>query len=269
AIERITFGSTVTIGGSVNLTIDVIGDPTKVYDGCKGPTGIAISADGSRAFVNCWISQRLGVVSLGHNQKLDAPVGPSRPVAENASIDPGRRFFFTGRGRWSGNGNDNDTTSPTKVDAAWNSCAGCHPGGLSDNVTWIFAAGPRQSTDLSGTFSHGGGTQKQRILNWTGIFDEIHDFEHNTRGAAGRLGAMTTGTCGDLAHEVRQALPGNLVDSAKDLQNTAGNCRHDWDDIEAWIKVIRPPRGLQRLDAAKVAEGAALFGFGDGVANGG
>src|SRR5262249_21643671 len=30
----------------------------------------------------------------------------------------------------------------------------------------------------------------------------------------------------------------------------------------------RPPRGLQRLDAAKVAEGAALFGFGDGVANG-
>ena len=30
-------------------------------------------------------------------------------------------------------------------DNAWSSCASCHPDGLSDNVTWIFATGPRRS----------------------------------------------------------------------------------------------------------------------------
>src|SRR5262249_42052367 len=79
---------------------------------------------------------------------------------------------------------------------------------------------------------------------------------------------ITTGTCGDLAHEQRQALPGNLVDAALDLLSTAGNCRNDWKDIESWMRTIRPPKGLQRLDAAKVAEGADLFAARDGVNNG-
>jgi hypothetical protein len=28
------------------------------------------------------------------------------------------------------------------------------------------------------------------VLNWTGIFDEIHDFELNTRGNSGGVGAI-------------------------------------------------------------------------------
>src|ERR1043165_8944883 len=84
----------------------------------------------------------------------------------------------------------------------WSSGGSCHPDGLTDNMTWIFGAGPRQTTSQDGTFSHGPGAQKQRILNWTGIFDEHHDFERNTRDVSGGLGAITTAAqqsdCGQL-----------------------------------------------------------------------
>src|SRR6185295_6368058 len=107
-------------------------------------------------------------------------------------VADGRHLFFTGRGRWSNNG--------------WSSCGSCHPDGLSDNMTWSFGAGPRQSTALDGSYSHGGGVQKQRVFNWTGIFAEMHDFERNTRGTQGGKGAITRpdpnivgATCGNLA----------------------------------------------------------------------
>ena len=130
-------------------------------------------------------------------------------------MERGKHFFFTGRGRWSDN--------------AWSSCASCHPGGLSDNVTWVFAAGPRQSTSLDGSFSHGAGGQKQRIFNWTGIFDELHDFERNTRGVQGGLGAVTvsaSGKCGTPGEEQADpaALPGNLAQPIKELQDRPENC---------------------------------------------
>jgi hypothetical protein len=36
---------------------------------------------------------------------------------------------------------------------AWSDCASCHADGLSDNVTWIFATGPRQTLPLDAFFS--------------------------------------------------------------------------------------------------------------------
>src|SRR5262249_23575884 len=50
-----------------------------------------------------------------------------------ASVLQGKRLFTTGLGRWSLSG------------AAWGSCAACHIDGLTDNVTWYFARGPRQT----------------------------------------------------------------------------------------------------------------------------
>jgi len=51
------------------------------------------------------------------------------PAGLEAPVNKGRRFFFTGRARW--------------ANEAWSSCGSCHGDGLSDNVTWRFAAGPR------------------------------------------------------------------------------------------------------------------------------
>ncbi len=101
------------------------------------------------------------------------------PTGAALSVQHGKEAFTTGLGRWSLNG------------AAWGSCAACHFDGLSGNVTWYFARGPRHSVSLDGTFNKSDATD-QRVLNWTGIFDEVADFESNVRGISGGVGAIVT-----------------------------------------------------------------------------
>src|SRR5207244_1969500 len=45
-------------------------------------------------------------------------------------------------------------------------CASCHPDGLTDNVTWSFPDGPRQSLPLDAFFSKDNPVD-QRISNWS------------------------------------------------------------------------------------------------------
>jgi YVTN family beta-propeller protein len=260
-VQRLVYdpATGIQVGSQFNKQIDITNAPAGSVAGCKTPTGIATAHDAPRAFVNCWLGKNLGVVDLS-SQALSKTIEsvPASTDATEQAIARGRRFFFTGRGRWSDNG--------------WSSCASCHPGGLSDNITWSFGAGPRQSTSLDGTYSHGPGNQKQRILNWTAIFEEIHDFERNTRDTSGGLGAITTspsGQCGTLAEEIKDpaTLPGGLAQPLKELQDRPENCTKDWDDVEAYIKTIRPPRGLRSLDPESVDRGAKLFGMPSGSEN--
>jgi hypothetical protein len=88
------------------------------------------------------------------------------------------------------------------------------------------------------------------VFNWTGIFDEMHDFERNTRGVSGGKGAVTKpdpaiagATCGNLAQEVQAAISADGLGRAVKLdQDVVGNCTHDWDKVEAFGKTVRPPR---------------------------
>jgi hypothetical protein len=148
----------------------------------------------------------------------------------------------------------------------WSSCASCHPDGLTDNITWIFGTGPRQTTSQDGSFSHGPGLQKQRIFNHTGIFDEHHDFEANTRGVSGGLGAITTAAsladCSDLTLETQVALQANLGTPMKEVADdpAVALCQHkDWDDIDNFVKTIRPPGRIRSATAESVANGRTLF----------
>ncbi len=263
AIQRVSYaGAAPVIGSAFNKQIDLNKVPTGSTKACQTPTGIATAHAGGFAYVNCWVTRQLGVVDLS-SQALVATVEAAAIAADEAAVQRGRRFFFTGRGRWSKN--------------AWSDCGSCHPDGLSDNITWDFNAGPRQTASMDGTFSHHpGDPQKQRVLNWTGIFDEIHDFERNTRNVSGGVGAVTTagaGGCGDLATEVAVGLddanrPGGLAEPVQAIiARTAGVCVQDWDDIEAWARTVRPPRGRRFADAAAVARGAALFGEPTATAN--
>ena len=52
-----------------------------------------------------------------------------------------------------------------------------------------------------------------------------------------------------------------------DQDNTAGSCTTDWDKIDTYARTVRPPRALQKADAASVARGAALFGEPTATAN--
>jgi hypothetical protein len=138
-------------------------------------------------------------------------------------------------------------------------------------MTWVFGAGPRQTTSQDGTFSHGAGPQKERLLNWTAIFDEQHDFERNTRDVSGGLGAITTAAtptdCNQLDKEtqVNIAAIGGLAKPLRDvmLDGATATCGHkDWDDIDNYVKSIEPVRGRKTQDAAAVSRGRDLFASG-------
>jgi YVTN family beta-propeller protein len=263
---RVTWGdAAVTIGSTQNKLIDLGGNDA--IGRCQMPTGVAIDAKASRAYVNCGVTRRLGVVDLG-SQALAATVESvalPTSAAELAELR-GLRFYFTGRGRWSFAGQNG-----AKGGEGWSSCGSCHPDGYSDNVTWIFGTGPRQTTSQDGTFSHGAGPQKQRFMNWSAINDEHHDFERNTRGVSGGLGVITTAPtladCNQLDKETPVALVDGgapIAELGKPLKELAdgplATCRHkDWDDVDAFVKTIRPPRAAQAIDRASAARGAALF----------
>jgi YVTN family beta-propeller protein len=234
--------------------------------GCKNPIGVVTphdATDSKKMYVNCWVSRSTTVVALDQQKavtKIQAADPPS-PGSLEAKINNGQRFYFTGRTRWS--------------NESWSSCGSCHPDGLSDNITWRFATGPRQSISMDSTFSKDA-SRTQRILNWTGERDEIHDFERNTRAVSGGLGAVTTGVCSppaaDLTGEAAINLnPTTAGDAAglkvqlripvKEIQdNPASNvCVKDWDDIEEFVKTIRSPKARRTTDQASVSRGRALF----------
>ena len=262
AIQRvvITGGSSVTLGATTPAVqqIDLLGGGI----GCQNPIGLVTpndTTDSKKMYVNCWVSRTATVVALDQQKAVTKIQSSDAPVGLELDINKGRRFYFTAKARWS--------------TETWSSCGSCHPDGLSDNMTWRFPAGPRQTTSMDGTFNHGLGTQKQRVLNWSGIFDEIHDFERNTRGVSGGLGAITGGTCGDATLEVRLSLNPNDAADPNGLKTTLGlpvreiqdgivtgpSCVKDWDEIEAFVKTIRPPKGLRFLDGASITRGKAAF----------
>jgi hypothetical protein len=218
---------------------------------CRVPSGVVIAHDGANAYVNCVYDRDLGVVDLG-DQALTATVEswPDPAGAAEISANDGFRFFHTARDRWSRMG--------------YSDCASCHPDGLSDNVTWQFGTGPRQTPSLDGSFSKS--DDKQRIFNWTGIFDEIHDFERNTRDTSGGVGAIVSVTstlfC-DTPSETQLSLSSGLGKPSKEVaDNQLTICSFAWDDITAWVKTIRPPKALRAFEAADVDAGAQLFAQG-------
>lgn len=263
---RLTYGAQLDVGSAQNTEIDLAGNDA--IGKCQAPTGVAVSQALGRAYVNCWVTRRLAVVDLGKQQltqTFEASPGPAN-AAEQA-VQRGKRFYFTGRARWSaavGNG--------AKGGEGWSSCGSCHPDGLTDNITWIFGSGPRQTTSMDGTFSHGAGAQKQRLLNWTAVNDELHDFEPNTRDVSGGLGAITTAAqladCNQLDKETPVALvfnSANIPGVGKPLKELADDpavaaCGHkDWDDIEQFVKTIAPVHARKLADAGAVARGRQLF----------
>lgn len=210
------------------------------------PTGLAIFD--KTAYVYNEVDRSVTSIDLAEQESAEEAVSSAPLPTDAGELEAlkGQKFFNTGLGRWSANG--------------WVSCLACHPSGLTDNVTWSFPAGPRQSVDLSTTFNKGGTVQ--RILNWTGIFDEIHDFELNTRGVAGGTGAIVStadlnadGTA-NVAARIDFVGPGGTADplngfnigSARAVA-VSGATPDDWDAIEAYVATLRAPR------AASVYEG--------------
>ena len=277
AIFRVQFaadGSLVAVGqGTAQHFIDLGGAAAPSGPG-RLPIGVAVANTTSgRAVALNENTRNLSLIDLGTQVSAAVVASADAPAAgRDTNNNLGRRFFVTGLARWSRNGQ------------GWGSCEGCHPDGLTDNVTWSFAAGPRQTISLDGTFDRAGANQ--RILNWSGIFDEVHDFEGNTRGASGGVGALvhrandgatppvvsnadriiTDPTVAPVTPQVgtataqqglsgatRSLMPGTLG------SNAVRSVLEDWENIDLYVRTIRPPRAPNNLVADDVTAGRQVF----------
>ena len=235
----------------------------------QNPIGIATTNQDAHkrfAFVANDVSRNVSVIDF--NTQALAGANPDSAVvarsaalpSENSSEDKirkGKRFFNTAMGRWSLKGQ------------GWNGCQSCHMDGLTDNVTWFFARGPRQSTSLDGSFSKKDAND-QRLFNWTAIFDEVADFEANTRGISGGVGAIvhTKSTPPANSDRIDPAAvgAGGLSGSIEEVADTS-NPRNlaqkslltDWEEIKAYVQQIRAPKKPSNLDGAKVTAGRQIF----------
>ncbi len=223
------------------------------------PTGVTII--GTNAYTYNEVGRSISHIDLATQTTVtqvitseDLPVDNPGDPTDEFNVLRGQRFFNTGLTRWS--------------TGAWVGCVACHPMGTTDNVTWVFPAGPRQTSDTSATFDENG--EHQRILNWSAIFDEVHDFELNTRNVAGGVGAIvnpnsTPAVNSDRIDFVGLASAGfgvgnpqnafnvGSVKGVNDTGSTGGftgdtaaygpGLLEDWDEINEYIKTIRSPRG--------------------------
>ncbi len=268
AVFRIAYGedgTTMEVGASSNKFINL--NPGGGVPPGQLPIGIwTIGGTTSQALVLNEATFNVSFLSFATQSVVAATEVSPRPAdgTEEHDLIEGRRFFATGLGRWSFKGQ------------GWNSCETCHGDGLTDNVTWFFARGPRQTTSLDGTFGPDG---SQRLLNWTAIFDEVHDFELNTRGNSGGLGAIVHAVsmppvaadrihfdgssptpAGQMATATPQAgLNGSTRSLMPDGTMTPKSVLDDWDRINAWVRTIRAPRAPTNLVPADVTAGRELF----------
>jgi hypothetical protein len=277
-------GTLTSVGASTSNFIDL--NPPGIAAASAGlnPIGFATSSTGKKiALVVSEVTRVATLIDLNAQAIAGGAASPAvvpltkvpTPGSDEAKILSGKRFFNTGTGRWSLKGQ------------AWGACQSCHSDGLTDNVTWYFARGPRQSTSLDGTFNKKDPTD-QRIMNWTAINDEISDFELNTRGVSGGVGAtiavnsappatadrIDIGTACATAQCANGNGNGGLNGSAAKAASVANplglsapSLLSNWAVITRFVQTIRSPRGATGLDAAKVALGASLFNN-DGACNG-
>jgi mono/diheme cytochrome c family protein len=259
-------GELLSVGATTNAFLDLTPAGIAADKAGKNPIGFAIAHQHKKvALVANDVSRN--VSALDFNTQAVAG-GALQPLAAATTSLPipgsdadhvlrGKRLFDTGTARWSLRGQ------------GWGACQSCHADGLSDNVTWYFARGPRQSTSLDGSFASTH-PDDQRIFNWTAINDEVADFELNTRGVSGGVGAIVselsvppqTGDRIDfqgLGHAALSGAARQAADPENPLQLAQPPKLADWADIEKYLQSIRSPRAPSNLDKAQVEAGRALF----------
>src|SRR5213594_302844 len=232
-------------------------DATRVLQIPTGsnPRGIVINEDDSLAYVMNYVSRNVTVINLlGSRESVIATVQSADlplPGTLEDKIQIGKELYNTSIGVFDGG------ITRRMSNNGWGACSACHPFGLSDNVVWIFATGPRrtipQHTDFDQTDPLRG---IQRALNWSAIFDEEEDFELNIRGVSGGQGLIV------LADGIT---PDPNVNAFTPLANGNRNQLKvrgvgAWDAIKAFEQFgIRAPISPTPSSDPDVIAGRALF----------
>jgi YVTN family beta-propeller protein len=224
------------------------------------PSGVVISRSGKRAYTNNELNTSITAIDLDSDTVLARDIESSTPPAPGTVQHRrllGKLAFFTALGlpdKLDENG-DGSFDIPLrsivplehagKASAgAWSSCASCHDDGHSDNVTWIFPTGPRQTIALEGTFAHND-LADQRILNWSGVRGSITDFNNNARGVQGGKGFATDVGGVDNTAKVFNHGPTRGISDALDA-------------LSEWVATVRAPI-MPALSSAADLAGRAVF----------
>jgi len=149
----------------------------------RAPQGLAFDARRQHLYVHEYLSRSVSVLAVGEVLAGRASTMPRRVQVDTvaserlaAEVLAGKRLFY-------------QASDPRISADGYLSCAGCHLDGGHDGRTWDFTQrgeGLRNTTSLHGRRGTGHGN-----VHWTGNFDEIHDFEHDIRGAFGGSGLLT------------------------------------------------------------------------------
>lgn len=177
-----TIGAPLVAGPSAIVRVDLQDVDEDQIPG-KAPRGIVIDDEGDTAYVVNFVSRSVTAIDISNPTapKIDFTARTSdlpTPGTTDATALLGAELFYTGRG-----------PQGRMSQESWGGCVACHPNGRTDNVTWMFDAGPRQTIPLDGMFNKNN-IHDQRILNWSAVRDENQDFELNTRGVFGGRGLI-------------------------------------------------------------------------------
>jgi YVTN family beta-propeller protein len=289
AIDATAAGTTFLIvsrGGNyvVRASLDaagrlILGAPNVVrFQTGNLPNGVVISADGRRAYANNEANVSVTAMDLLTNTVLSRDIAAGdlpAPGTFEHHVLVGKLAFFTALGIPDSGFSDTPIRDIMPLsfrgkqsNDAWSSCGSCHPDGLSDGVTWLFAAGPRQTIPLDGTFAHDTNADDRRPLNWSAVRGSNTDFNNNSRGVQGGCGFASDafappGTC-TTSGAMTPANP-NIYD-----HGIAQGGSDALDVQTLWIfAAVRPLRQPQPNDPAALARGLAVFATSCATCHGG
>ncbi len=224
------------------------------------PSGVVMSRDGQRAYTNNELNTSITAIDLANGEVLARDIESSTPPAPG-TVEHRRLFgklaFFTALGVPDVIDEDGDGTYDVPLrdidpllhrnkasDNGWSSCASCHDDGHSDNVTWIFETGPRQTIQLEGMFARLD-LNDQRILNWSAVRGSNTDFNNNARGIQGGKGFATDVRGVNRTAEVFNHGPVLGISDSLDA-------------IQEWVTTVRAPI-VPDLPAATEQAGRGVF----------
>lgn len=228
-----------------------LGDAGEPLEGL--PTGVYYAGPGQRTFV-LDATGRAVLALDGENPTPGAQRWPFETLPPPGTLAwqqrAGLRHFASAEGGWS---------RESRL-----ACTSCHPDGLTDGLTWVFSAGPRQTLSLDGTWAPGNPADT-RARGWTATADELADVEHLVRAVMGGKGLVLTNAGQPVSLTDGLSLTGGpsrhdgLSGSSAQLAMTVG-C-HEWSELETWARTLGPFPG--RVDplggVAAVARGRARF----------
>ena len=224
----------------------------------KNPRGIVVNSTDTKAYVMNYVSRDVTVIDLsGTAETVSATLRSANLPAPGTPEDVlhiGKELYNTSIGEFDAPGAGQPAITGRMSAAGWGSCSACHPFGLTDNVVWIFGAGPRRTVPQHIDFAPGDPTT-QRALNWSAIFDEEEDFEANIRGVSGGQGLIVQADGVTQDTTVAAFTPANGGRNQLKVRGVGA-----WDAIKAFVQTgIRAPVSPLSDTDSDVVAGRQLF----------